>query len=459
MRHRNLIMVASLVLVPATSSCSGGWGPGGGGGGGNTLPASLIGIGVGPQDPTVTLGQEIQFTATGFYDDQSTRNITDSVEWLSSNSQALAVSNSLDLEGLGTTHSSGQSFVQAEFHSLYSNEVRVSVTQASVSELQVSPATVTMHAGQNVQLQAEASFSDGSHGNVSGSVLWLTDNPSIATVTETGEVEGEGIGSTTIRALYQSGNGEFEGQPALITVVDGDVVIDDADLRIVGLNAVSAGNGVTYTVQVKNSGGTPASSFWVDSWLNRTAAPPNPPTSGDGYQMVDLLEPGEITSVAIELNGVGAGTYQSWVMVDSFNHVFEGNLGENNNIWGPEPLQVSGGDGPIGPDLSITYLQAFVQASQGQVLYIIDVTNTGDEPATNFSVGVFANPNFPPVAPATADEQLGVTTLPPGETAYLSMIVRDVPTDYWQSYVLADRTNSVQEHNESNNLAAFQVLP
>ena len=230
----NLILMASLVLVPAASSCSGGWGPGGGGGGGGALPASLIGIGVGPQDPTVTLGQEVQFTATGFYDDQSTRNITDSVDWLSSNSKALAISNSLDVEGLGTTHSSGQSFIQAEFHGLYSNEVRVSVTQASVSELQVSPATVTIHAGQNVQLQAEASFSDGSHGNVSGSVLWLTDNPSVATVTETGEVEGEGIGSTSIRALYQSGNGEFEGLPASITVVDGNVVIDDADLRIVG---------------------------------------------------------------------------------------------------------------------------------------------------------------------------------------------------------------------------------
>ena len=145
-------------------------------------------------------------------------------------------------------------------------------------------------------------------------------------------------------------------------------------------------------------------------------------------------------------------------MVDGFNAIPEGSLGENNNIWGPEPVSVSDGGGPIGPDLSISYLHAYVQANQSQVLYIIDVTNTGDETAENFSLGVYSNPSFPPVAPAVADEELPILSLPPGETAYLSVIVRDLPEDYWQSYVLADRANSIDESNESNNLASFQVV-
>jgi hypothetical protein len=146
-------------------------------------------------------------------------------------------------------------------------------------------------------------------------------------------------------------------------------------------------------------------------------------------------------------------------MVDSFDSSFEGNLGENNNLWGPEAVSVSGGSGPIGPDLSITYLQAFVQGAQGQVLYIIDVSNTGDEVAESFSVGVYANPSFPPIAPSAADEDLPIPSLGPGDTAYLSVIVRDVPNDYWQSYVLADRGGVVDEPNENNNLATFQVVP
>jgi len=419
----------------------------------------LIGIGVGPQNPTVTLGEELQFNATGFYEDQTTRDVTDTVEWFSDNPSALHVSNSLDAEGLGETVGSGQSMVHAEFNGLGSNVVRVSVTQASVDTLALSPPSVSLHQGERVQLQAEASFSDGSHGNVSGSVLWMTDNPDVATVNAAGEVKAEGIGSAAVRGLYQSGPKEFESSPTLITVVDGDVVIDEADLRIVGLSASSSGDTISYTVQVKNSGGTPASDFWVDTWLNRTAAPPAPPTTGDGYQMIDLLEPGETGAVTIEIGGVSPGNYQSWVMVDSFNNTFEGSLGENNNLWGPEPVSVSGGSGPIGPDLSISYLQVFVQASQGQVLYIIDVTNTGDEVASDFGVGVYSNPSFPPVAPSVSDEELSITSLEPGATAYLSAVVRDVPDTYWQSYVLADRAGVIDESNEGNNLATFQIVP
>jgi len=444
------------MLAATALSCSGGYTPGGPT---DPLPSSLIGIGVGPQHPTVTLGESLQFTATGFYNDQTTRDITDTVEWYSDNPSVLEVSNSLDSEGSGTTLSSGQSQVSAEFYGLSSPAVRVSVIQASVDDLALSPASVILHQGQRVQLQAQASFSDGSHGNVSGSVVWMTDTPSVATVNSSGEAKAEGLGTAQISGLYQAGLKEFESNPTLVTVVDGDVVIDDADLRIIGLSASSSGDTVSYSVQVKNSGGTPASGIWVDVWLNRTAAPPNPPTSGDGHQMIDLLAPGETQSVAIDLVGISPGNYQSWIMVDSFDSSFEGNLGENNNLWGPESVSVSGGSGPIGPDLSITYLQAFVQSAQGQVLYIIDVSNTGDEIAESFSVGVYANPSFPPVAPSTADEDLPIPNLGPGDTAYLSVIVRDVPSDYWQSYVLADRGGAVGEPNENNNLATFQVVP
>ena len=61
----------------------------------------------------------------------------------------------------------------------------------------------------------------------------------MATVSSSGEVKAEGVGSTAITGLYQSGNEEFESEPTFVTVLDGDVVIDDADLRIVGFSASS----------------------------------------------------------------------------------------------------------------------------------------------------------------------------------------------------------------------------
>ena len=122
-------------------------------------------------------------------------------------------------------------------------------------------------------------------------------------------------------------------------------------------------------------------------------------------------------------------------------------------------MTVSGSGGPIGPDLSITYLQAFVQESQEQVLYIVDVTNTGDQAATGFTVSVYADPAFPPVAPEQGDESAYVDVLPAGETAYLDVAVRAIPSGYWQSYVLADSAAQIDEPNEDNNLSAFQVVP
>jgi subtilase family serine protease len=244
-----------------------------------------------------------------------------------------------------------------------------------------------------------------------------------------------------------------------VQVVGDDVSIDQADVRIVGLSVASSGTDVTYTAELKNSGGSPASGFWLDVWLNRTAAPPPPPATGDGYQFVDVLAAGETAEVTVTIYGVNPGTYQSWLLVDSVGSVSEGSLGENNNLWGPEAVTVTGSGDPIGADLSITYLVAYIQESQGQVIYIVDVTNSGDQAAEGFAVGVFSNPEFPPTAPAVPDEQAAVEYLAPGETAYLDVVVRALPEGSWSSWVLADVASAVPEPNESNNLQGFEVAP
>jgi len=418
-----------------------------------------MGIGVTPHQPTVTLGEQIQFVAIGYYADQSTRDITDVVTWESSITSVITVSSSLDQEGLGSTEGAGDALVRASFYDLYSNEVQVIVTDASVTALELQPAAVELHVGEEVQLTAEATFTDGSRGNVSGTVRWVTGDGTIATVDPTGKVAAAGLGSVGIRAIYEQPAGDFEAEPASIDVLDETVTIDGPDVRVVGLNVVGSGETATYTVELKNSGGGPASGFWVDVWLNRTEAPPAPPTSGDAYYFVDLLGASETQEIPIEVPGVGPGNYQSWVLVDSFASLDEGTLGENNNTWGPEAVSLSGDSGPAGADVAITYLQAYIQQSQAQVLYIVDVTNNGDEASAPFQVGVFSDPSFPPVAPAIPDEQEQVGSLEPGDTAYLSIAVRAIPTGFWQSYVLADVGGVLPEPNEFNNLAGFQVAP
>ena len=455
---RPLLPLIALALALSGPACQTVWEPPGGGtgGGGPTIGPSLVGIGLSPVNPKVTLGEQIKFTATGFYDNQTTVEITDTVEWASSEPGVLAVSSDLDSEGLGTTLTAGKSQVRANFFDIESNLITVTVTEALIEELTVTPETGQIHVDGTLQLTAEAAFSDGSRGNVNGSVTWLTGDGTIVTVDPAGKVTGKGPGSTTVSARYEQGEIVLEATDVSIEVVGDEVAIDEADVRIIGFNTVATADGITYTLEVKNSGGATASGFWIDVWLNRTAAPDPPPTSGDQYEYIEVLEPTDVVEVAIDVP-TSPGTFQSWALVDSFANVIEGSMGENNNVWGPQTVSMSGQGGPIGPDVGISYFQAFVQADQ--VLYVVDVTNTGDEEATSFHVGVFSNPGFPPAAGGSPDEVAEVASLLPGDTATLTLELRALPESPWQSYVLADVDGVVTEPNEDNNVSGFLVFP
>lgn len=447
---------ASLVFALAGPACV--WEPGDDDTSGGVAP-TLIGLGIGPMDPVVTVGERLQFTATGFYSDQSTRDVTDSVSWQSSEPSVLAVASGLDEEGLGTALSMGEAGVRASLFDLHSNVLGVTVTDASITALTVAPTSVTLHAGEGTALVAEATFSDGSRGNVSGSVRWSTSDGLVATVDPGGLVQGVGQGSAAIVAAQDLPGGSIESAPAIISVVGDDVLIDDADVRIVGLSSAEDEGGVTWTLSVRNSGGAPAQGFWVDLWLHRTASPPAPPATGDVFAFVDVLEPGATVDVPLRMDGAPPGTYQSWALVDSYGTVVEGQVGENNNAWGPTTTVVTGSGAPVGADLSVSYLQAFVDTDDGSVLYIVDVTNTGGEGAIDFRVGLFADPSFPPEAPAAPDELATVELLAPGQTLTLDLRARSVPETWWVSYVLADCAADVTESNEANNLASATVEP
>ena len=454
-RMRTASFIAAIVLLGGLG-CQTTFEPVGGNGGGGTVGPSLIGIGLSPVNPKVVLGEDIQFTATGFYSNQTTIDITDTVDWASSDSSVLTVTGALDQEGFGSSVAAGAAQVKASYFEIESNLITVSVTEALIEDLSVSPSTAQLEVDGSLQLSAEASFSDGSRGNVSGSVRWLTDDGSVATVDTGGRVTGKAAGATAVTAIYEQGEIVLEAVPAAIEVVGEGVSVGEADVRVVGFDTVSTETGVAYTIEVRNSGSAAASGFWVDVWLNRTATPDPPPTNGDAYEYIELLESSESAEVTIVLES-SPGTYSSWAMVDSFANVIEGSLGEGNNLWGPQSVTVSAGGGPIGPDVSVSYLQGFIQADQ--VLYIVDVTNTGDEVADNFTVGVFSNPGFPPATGQTPDEVGEVTSLAPGATETLTIIVRALPETIWQSYVLADVDGEITEPNEGNNVSGFLVVP
>jgi hypothetical protein len=77
--------------------------------------AKLTSIAITPSPLSVAVGGHQQLTATGAWDDTSTRDITTNVTWLSSSDATATVSNAAGSRGLFTAVSAGPVTVTAAF--------------------------------------------------------------------------------------------------------------------------------------------------------------------------------------------------------------------------------------------------------------------------------------------------------------------------------------------------------
>ena len=76
-------------------------------------PAALVSVAITPSAPSIALGQSQQFTATGTYTDNSTRDITTNVTWSTSNALVAVISNNIGSNGLATSSGQGTATMTA----------------------------------------------------------------------------------------------------------------------------------------------------------------------------------------------------------------------------------------------------------------------------------------------------------------------------------------------------------
>jgi uncharacterized protein YfaP (DUF2135 family) len=78
-----------------------------------TVRPALDRIEVTPRNPTITLGTQQQFVATGIFSDATTQNLTTAVLWESSIPGVAAISNAADSKGLATSVAVGTTTIRA----------------------------------------------------------------------------------------------------------------------------------------------------------------------------------------------------------------------------------------------------------------------------------------------------------------------------------------------------------
>lgn len=152
----------------------------------------------------LVVGQTVQLKATGSYSDGSSKDITSSATWSSSDSTLATVSSA----GLVTAVASGSVSVDAKMGSI-NGALSVQVAPALAS-IAVTPATVTIAASTSQQFVATGTYTDGSKQILTGTATWSASNTTVATVGSgptNGLVKALAAGTITITATSGSVSG------------------------------------------------------------------------------------------------------------------------------------------------------------------------------------------------------------------------------------------------------------
>lgn len=216
------------------------------------VDAHLQSLLVTPATATLAAGTAVQFNATGIFDDGSTQPLL-SATWSSSAQNLLTVNSS----GLATGVAAGSVTVTAHSGAI-SGTAAVTVTNATLVSLAVSPANSTMPIGATKQFTATGTFSDSSSQDITASAVWSSSTPASVTINNQGLATSIAAGTSTISAAFSSVSGSTNVTVSNVKLVS--IAVVPASAQIAGSTSLK------YTATGTFSDGSTASNLSGVSW-------------------------------------------------------------------------------------------------------------------------------------------------------------------------------------------------
>ena len=190
-------------------------------------PPTLVSIAVISANSSIPVGAAEQFTAIGTYSNNSTQNITTSVTWSSSNPSVATISSS----GNATAVAAGIATITATYGRSIAGSAALTVNPPTLVSIAVTAASSSIAVGATDQFTATGTYSNNSTQNITTSVTWSSSNPSVATISSSGNATAVAAGTTTITAasgsisgstgLTVTGGGGGNGNNVLSLTVNG----------------------------------------------------------------------------------------------------------------------------------------------------------------------------------------------------------------------------------------------
>ncbi len=228
MRRRRRVWSGHAACLLAVSLMAGMLGVATAGPAGALGSPTLLSIAVTPAVTSLAEGQTQQFTATGLFSNLTTKNLTDSVTWSSSQGLLASVSNALGSQGLATGLVPGLSTITATDPSaLLSGTSALTVLPAVLTAITVTPAVTSLAEGQTQQFTATGLLSNLSTENLTNSVTWSSSQGLLASVSNalgsqglaTGLVPGLSTITATDPSALLSGTSALTVLPAVLTAI------------------------------------------------------------------------------------------------------------------------------------------------------------------------------------------------------------------------------------------------
>ncbi len=205
--------------------------------------ATIVSISINPSFANVPSGVVFPYSATAIYSDGSSRDVTATATWTSSNGTVAAVSNALGSKGQAQTFAAGTTTITATQGGV-NGKATLNVTTAKLVALQLTPFNPKLPVGYGVRLTATAVWDDGFTANVTGQATWTSSNAAVASVSNAagskGRVTPIAAGTATISAQYNGVTGSTTVTVTAVTLTSITITPNPATVSIGGAQQLTA---------------------------------------------------------------------------------------------------------------------------------------------------------------------------------------------------------------------------
>ncbi len=182
--------------------------------------ANRTSLSIQPGSITFAQGTTSKLNAIGLFNDGSTRDVSTQASWSSSNPAAATVQTNGKLQAINPGSTSVTAMLGTQ-----SISANVTVTNATVVSISVTPSISSLASGTQVTFAATGQFSDSSTQVISSNVIWASSDNPVATISNNSGTRGIattiGAGSASITAAFEgvTGNAQLNVSGANLTGV------------------------------------------------------------------------------------------------------------------------------------------------------------------------------------------------------------------------------------------------